>query len=146
MEVTKGKLKNTKSGKELTFAINPTHFELSQSYDYSMEPQLAQPCPLVAFRCGGAAILKFGLNFDRDAGLPENGLSQVQSFLSDLNKIDESTASVPVVEFKMGATVFQGYVKQYRYRTTRFDPKGEAMGASLDLELVSNGNLEKGAS
>jgi hypothetical protein len=145
MEVTKGKLKNTKTGKEIAFAANPAQYELSQNYDFAIETQLAKPAPLVAFRCGGAATLKFGLSFERDMGLAEDALKSVQAFLADLNQIDEETASVSPVEFKMGSLAFRGYVRGFRWTASRFDPKGDVMGGKLDMELVSDGTYEKGA-
>ncbi len=144
MEVTKGKLKNAKSGKEIAFAANPAQYELSQSYDFAMETQLAQSAPLVAFRCGGAAVLKFNLCFDRDMGLSDDAIKNVQTFLSDLNQIDADTASVSPVEFRMGSLAFKGYVRGFRWTANRFDPKGEPVGGKLDMELVSDGTYEKG--
>lgn len=145
MEVTKGKLKNTKSGKECVFAANPSQYELAQSYDFAMETQLAQSAPLVAFRCGGAATLSFALVFDRDMGIADDSLKNVQGFLAELNEVDPDTASVPVIEFKMGALLFKGYVRSYRWNVNRFDPKGEPLSARLELELISDGTYEKGA-
>lgn len=139
MEITKGKMKNLKEGKEITFAINPSQYELSKSFDFTFEPLLAKSSPLIAFRCGGVSVLKFQLCFDTDMGLEENALKNVQGFLKGLNAIDPDTASVPPVEFKMGSTVFKGFVRTYRWLVTRFDPKGEPLSAVLDVEMVSDG-------
>jgi len=145
MEVTKGKMKNTKSGKELPFALNPTQYELCQSNDYALETQLAQTHPLVAFRCGGATVLKFSLIFDRDAGVSEDGISTVQAFLSDAGQVDAETSSPSPIEYRMGSFTFQGYLRSYRLLAVRFDPKGEPLCLRLDAELLSDGTFEKGS-
>ncbi len=144
MEVTKGKLKNTKSGKELVFGSNPTQYEISHSNDFAIETQLAQCAPLVSFRCAGAASLRVQLVFDQDAGAKEGTLGEVASFLQELNQVDGETASVPPAEFKMGSTVFRGFLRSYRWNPTRFNPKGEPTAAHLSVELLSDGSYEKG--
>ena len=77
-------------------------------------------------------------------GQLEPGIKTVQAFLLDLNQIDDATASVSPVEFKMGSVVFKGFVRLFRWTATRFDPKGEPLSARLDLELVSDGSYESG--
>lgn len=144
MEVTKGKLKNVKSGKDLVFALNPTQYELNQRNDFDLEPQLGQNHPLVAFRCGGATVLNFSLCFDRDAGVAEEGIQGVRTFLQEAGKIDSETIAPSPLQFKMGGFEFQGFLRSYRLIATRFDPKGEVLSCRLDAELLSDGSFEEG--
>lgn len=142
MEVTKAKLKNLESGKEIVLAVNPSSYELSRNFDFVLEPRLAQSAPLVAFRNGGAAALKLQLLLDQDVPKGSDALKQAREFLTDLPKIYEKTASVSPVEFKMGALSFQGYIRSYRFTAKRFDPKGEPTSAVLDLELIAGADEE----
>ena len=57
--------------------------------------------------------------------------------MKELDQIDEQTASVSPIEFKMGSYVFNGFIRGYRWMVNRFDPKGEALSALLDVEMIS---------
>jgi hypothetical protein len=144
MEVTKGKMKHIDSGSELVFGINPSQFELSQTFDFALEPRIASPSPLVSFRCGGAATLKFSLVFDRDAGAAEDAIKKVQRFLQEAHQVDTETQTVSAVDIKLGSMAFRGFIRSYRFTATRFDPKGEPLSARLDMELISDGSYEAG--
>ncbi len=142
MEVTKGKLKNCKTGTEVVFGCNPEQYELSQNYDFAYEPQVGMPAPMVAFRCGGAAAFRVQLFFDTDMGISSEAIHSVRKFFIELNEIDSETMSVSPVEFKMGSTLFRGFVRGYRCTSTRFDPKGEVLSMRVEIELVSDGTYE----
>ncbi len=144
MEVTKAKLKNLESGKEIVLAVNPASYELSRSFDFVVEPRLAQAAPLVAFRSGGVAALKIQLIVDQDVPKGTESLKQTREFLADLPKVYEASASVSAVEFKMGALSFQGFVRSFRWTVKRFDPKGEPTSGVLDLDLIAGSEEEGG--
>jgi len=143
VEPTAGKLKNSVSGEELPFAMNPTEYNVTRGFDYAVESCLGQPAPLVAFRSGHAAEISFHLTFDRD--IDKNlDLKKVSAFLRALGKVDAATKSVPVVEFTLGSFVFRGYPRQLAFGPYRFDGQGNPTGARIDISLLSNGDYEHG--
>lgn len=142
---TLGKLSNTETGKELSFSINPTEFVMNRSFEFQLEPQLGQPAPLVAFRCGGLTNLSFDLVFDQDAD-KDCDLKKVEAFLADLNTINKDTRSVAPLEFTMGSFGFKGYMSAYTLQAVRFNEQGDATSLRLSASLISTGEFEqKGA-
>ena len=139
MQVTKGSLKNSKSGKQITFPINPSNYELSRSFDFQIESYLGGKDPLVAYRCAAPATFKVRLQLDRDVAKGEEALKDAQAFLEDASTVYEDTASTSPVEFKMGTITFAGFIRSFRWTAQRFDPKGEPTSAVLDLELIGGG-------
>lgn len=138
----KGKLTN-KDGGSLDFAMNPTDFKLARSFEYQIEPCVGGPVSMISFRTGNVAQLSFSLLFDKDAE-PECDLKKVTAFVKSLNKINEGTKSVPLVEFTLGSLTFRGYVATVGYQANRFDHQGEILSARVDFSLLSNGDYENG--
>lgn len=142
-EPTAGKLKNMVTGEELPFAMNPTDYAVTRGFDYAVEPCLAQPAPLVAFRSGHAAEMAFHLVFDRDVDKNAD-LKKVAAFVKKLGEVDSATKSVPAIEFQLGSFVFRGYPRTLSFAPYRFDGQGNPTGAKVDVSLLSNGDYEHG--
>lgn len=140
---SQGKLKNLENDKELRFSMNPAEFKLSKSYDFASEPWLGKSHPCLSFRSGNLAQLTFVLIFDRDTD-DKCQPKLAESFVKDLNQINENTQSVAQVEFVLGSFSFRGYVSQYSLQAYAFDSKADVRGLKIDFTLLSTGEYESG--
>jgi hypothetical protein len=140
-ENTKGKITNKDSGESLAFSLNPTEVRIARNFDLAIEPCVGAPSPVVAFRCGGAAVLSFQVKFDKDAD-NQCDPAKVETFLKALNKIKDATRSAPKIEFHLGKLTFMGFVSTFTTVRHRFDDKGDATSLSLDMSVVSTGEYE----
>jgi hypothetical protein len=116
-------------------------YRLDHSLDYKVSPVLGSSAPVVSYRSGGPAVLTFRLIFDVDLGGKET-VKKVLPFLKQSQTVQQSTQSVPVLEFRMGVFHFKGYLKRYRYSVSRFDSKADPMAISMEAEIVSDGSYE----
>lgn len=145
MDVTQGKLKNTKSGDTLAFSVNPAEYHLDQVFEYRAHSCLGVTEPMVNFQSSGPALLSFKLVFDSDLGSPDS-VAKVFEFVSKARTVDPESRSVPSLQFRMGKFDFKGFLKRYRYTAQRFDSKGEPTAVCLEADMVADSSVEGGAS
>lgn len=141
MEPIKGKLTNTVSSEELKFAINPSEYSLSQGFSFQAEACVGQPAPLISFRSGEGATLSFKLIFDRDTDKDAEPQKLIK-FVRAINKVDETSRSVPEICFSYGEFSFTGFVTKYSLSVQRFDQKGAPTSVIADIALISSGAYE----
>lgn len=135
MDKGAGKLINCDSQAELPFSILPSEFRVENQFDFTIEHCLGQSSPIVSFQSGGEKNLHVHLVFDRDAD-EKLDLSKVTRFIHDIEKINQKTKSIPVLNFKMGSFSFKGYAKKLNWTSARFDKNGDSSVLKIDLTLI----------